>query len=194
VTNKKGERKNAYLYQAAEHRLKTLMEILEGDALQRLLFQRYSKKPDGWSLTFSKSSSYGFFDALVTSPDESWQLKLDTIFKPWPLVIGATIEVDQSKLKPLSPFSFGFRNLGDQEDASALLEAPSGDIEKLLALLASRRPVAPTPGGNYIQGPFVFAERGVIPGQQKTDPQKGMDERLSQELLNAVRRKYPSYL
>jgi hypothetical protein len=153
------------------------MEILAGDELQRLLFQRYSKRPEGWSLTLSKSASYGFFDAFVTSPEESWQLKLDTVFKPSPLVLGAKVEVDESKLKPLSPFSFGFRSLGD-EDASALL--------------ASRRPVAPTTGGSYLQGPVVFSDRGAIPGP-KTDAQRSVDAKLSQELLKVVRRKYPSY-
>jgi hypothetical protein len=167
------------------------MEILEGDELQRLLFQRYSKRPEGWSLTLSKSASYGFFDAFVTSPDESWQLKLDTVFKPSPLVLGTTVEMDQSKVKSHSPFSFGFRSLGD-EDASTLLDVPSGDMGGLLAFLASRRPVAPTPGGSYLQGPVVFSDRGAIPGP-KTDAQSSVDAKLSQELLKVVRRKYPSY-
>ncbi|HEV2390208.1 MAG TPA: hypothetical protein VGS04_05735, partial [Nitrososphaerales archaeon] len=65
------------------------MEIFEGDTLYRMLLQRYSKNPRGWSFTVSPSSSGGFFDARVGGPEESWHLKLDTIYKPSPFVLGA---------------------------------------------------------------------------------------------------------
>ena len=167
------------------------MEILQGDALYKMLLQRYSRNPNGWSFTISKSRSNGFFDAFVGAPGDSWQLKLDTIFKPSPFVLGAKVEMNESKLRSLSPLSFGFRKVPG--DASALLDDSPDGMNKLLAFLSSVRPVVPSSVGNYIQGPFVFANQGAT-GAAMTGDQEKVDQKLSQELLKLVRERYPSYL
>jgi hypothetical protein len=167
------------------------MEILEGEALYRMLLERYSKNPRGWSFTVSRSRSNGFFDALVGGPDDSWQLKLDTIFKPSPFVLGAKTDHDPSKGSP-TPVSFGFRRIEPRE-APALLDDSSEGMNKLLAFLSSVNPVAPTGPGNYIQGPFVFTNHGKG-GASMTREEQRVDSRLSDEMLKLVRRRYPSYL
>jgi hypothetical protein len=167
------------------------MEILEGDALHRTLLQRYSKNPRGWSFTVSPSPSNGFFDALVGCPDESWHLKLDTIFKPSPFVLGAKTDQDLSE-RALAPLSFGFRKVNPQ-DAPALLDDSQEGMSRLLAFLGSVNPVAPTALGSYIQGPYVFTSRGGAAGAMTREQQR-VDSRLSDEMLKLVRRRYPSYL
>ncbi len=167
------------------------MEILRGDALQKMLLRRYSRNPKGWSFTISRSHDNGFFDAFVVAPDDSWQLKLDTIFKPSPFVLGAKVEMDQSKLKPLSPLSFGFRKI-EPDDASALLDDSPGGTERLLAFLSSLKPVAPSAGGDYIQGPFVFANERTM-GAAMTGEQEDVGRKLSQEMLRLLRQRYPGY-
>jgi hypothetical protein len=167
------------------------MEILEGDALHRTLVQRYSKNPRGWSFTISPSPNNGFFDALVGSPGESWRLKLDTIFKPSPFVLGARTDQDLSKSPP-TPLSFGFRRV-DPQAASGILDDSQEGVGRLLAFLSTVNPVAPTGPGNYIQGPFVFTSRGTAVGSM-TREQKSLDSRLSDEMRKLVRRRYPSYL
>jgi hypothetical protein len=166
------------------------MEILEGDELYRILLQRYSKNPRGWSFTVSQSPNNGFFDALVGGPDESWQLKLDTIFKPSPFVLGARTDPDPSKT-PHSPISYGFRKV-DPVEASTLLDGSAQGLGRLLSFLSSASPVAPREGTSYLQGPVVFAGPGhaVHPGGRE---QERIDGRLSSEMLRLVRRKYPSY-
>jgi len=166
------------------------MEIFEGDALYRMLLQCYSKNPRGWSFTISPSPLSGFFDARVGGPDESWHLKLDTIYKPSPFVLGAKTE-DLSTGSP-APLSFGFRRVNLQE-APALLEDSREGIGRLLAFLSTVNPVAPTGPGNYIQGPYVFANRGPAAGSM-TKEQRSVDSRLSDEMRKLVRRRYPSYL
>jgi hypothetical protein len=166
------------------------MEILEGEALYRVLLQRYSKNPRGWSFTISPSHSHGFFDARVSGPDESWRLKLDTIFKPSPFALGARSDQDVSKTLP-APLSFGFRRINPQETPALLDDSPEG-MNKLLAFLSSVNPVAPTEAGNYIQGPFVFSSRGQ-PAASMTREQQSIDIRLSDEMVKLVRRRYPSY-
>jgi hypothetical protein len=168
------------------------MEILEGEALHKMLLQRYSRNPNGWVFTISKSMSNGFYDAFVGAPDDSWQLKLDTIFKPSPFVLGAKVELDQSKLKPLSPLSFGFRKVRESDAAALLDDSPEG-MNRLLALLSSVKPIVPRTAGSYVQGPFVFANSRAT-GAAMTGDQEKVDRKLSQELLKLVRQRYPSYL
>jgi len=167
------------------------MEILEGEALYRMLLQRYSKNPRGWSFTISPSPGNGFFDARVGGPDESWHLKLDTIYKPSPFVLGAKTDQDLSRNSP-APLSFGFRRVSPQE-APVLLDDSQEGMSRLLAFLSTVNPVAPTGPGRYIQGPYVFTSRGRASGSM-TREQQNIDSRLSDEMLKLVRRRYPSYL
>ncbi len=77
-----------------------MVEILDGATLRRLLLERYSKNPKNWNFTISPARSDGFFDALVSSPGEAYQLKIDSIFKPTPLMLGTSVDVDHSKFSP----------------------------------------------------------------------------------------------
>lgn len=165
------------------------MEILEGDALYRALLQRYSGNPRGWSFTVSPSHS-GFFDAIVAGPGESWHLKLDTIFKPSPLVLGAKTDLDVSRETP-SALSFGFRTVDQQEAPYLLDDSPEG-MNRLLAFLASVNPVAPIRPGSYIQGPYLYSSVGRRAGSMTREQQR-VDGRLSDEMLKLLRRRYPSY-
>jgi hypothetical protein len=167
------------------------MEILEGETLYRVLLQQYSKNPHGWSFTVSPSPSGSFFDARLGGPDDSWHLKLDTIFKPSPFVLGAKTDRDLSRSPP-GPLSFGFRRVDTHGAPSLLDDSPEG-IKRLLAFLSSLSPVAPTVPGNYIQGPFLFSSRGP-PSASVTKEQERIDSRLSDEMLKLVRKRYPSYL
>jgi hypothetical protein len=167
------------------------MEILEGDDLYRVLLQRYSKNPRGWSFTVSPSQRNGFFDARVAGPEESWHLKLDTIFKPSPFVLGAKTDQDQPRT-PVAPLSFGFRRIDPQEAPAMLDDSPEG-MTRLLAFLSSVSPVAPTGPGSYIQGPYLYINRGQA-AESMSREQRSVDSRLSDEMLKLVRRRYPSYL
>jgi len=167
------------------------MEILEGDELYRVLLQRYSKNPRGWSFTISPSPGSGFFDARVGGPAESWHLKFDTVYKPSPFVLGAKTDQDVSK-RSLAPLSFGFRRV-DPQEAPGLLDDSQEGIGRLLAFLSTVNPVAPTGPGSYIQGPYVFNSRGMAAGSM-TREQQTVDSRLSDEMRKLVRRRYPSYL
>jgi hypothetical protein len=163
------------------------MELIEGDALYRALLRRYSRNPTGWSFAVAPAASHGFFDAFVGGPDESWQLKLDTIFKPSPIVLGAKVEGGLSNRASISPLPFGFRKI--TPEGAMRLQADPGNTNNLLAFLASTRPVAPRAGGSYVEGPYLFADRAV----KMTETQEKLDEKLSSQVLSLVRRRYPSY-
>ncbi|MGA2199297.1 MAG: hypothetical protein ABSG45_05105 [Nitrososphaerales archaeon] len=164
------------------------MEILDGPVISEMIFRRYARNPHGWSYTVSPSSSHGFYDAVIASPEESWHLKLDTIFKPSPLVIGSRSAVDLQHYAVSTPLSFGYREmnpamvrgLGDEgEGAPGLAE-----------LLASLAPVVPESGRAYAHGPFVLTRR-TLPIHDQAQAQ--VDERLTSDMLTLVRNRYPSY-
>jgi hypothetical protein len=168
------------------------MEVLSGDVLYEVIFQRYARNQRGWSFKVSPSEKHGFFDAFVANGEEAWQLKFDTIFKPSPLVIGASAEPERQNLRQDSGrFSFGYRELqpslverlGAEEEGDAL-------PKQLAALLASMKPVVPRPGKVYAQGPFILSGRGQAP---TTRSQATLDDRLSSEMLRLVRNRYPGY-
>lgn len=165
------------------------MEILEGEELQRLLLQRYSRNPEGWSFVISAAPRDGFFDAKLAGPDGSWRLKLDTIYKPSPLVLGARADLDPGWR---SPIQFGFRRV-DPRRASSILDGSPEGMADLMAFLGSSRPVAPTGPGRFIQGPFVYT--GCAPDSSSMSrEERTVDGRLSEEMQRLVRRRYPSYL
>ncbi len=168
------------------------MEVLDGDVLYDLILKRYARDQHGWSFTVSPAARHGFFDALVANGEESWQLKFDTLFKPSPLVIGASVDSERPTVGArVNPFSFGFRELqqswleqlGAQEEGVAM-------PKQLAALLASMKPVVPRPGRAYAQGPFVLSGRTSV---ALTKSQSDVDVRLSSEMLRLVRNRYPGY-
>ena len=169
-----------------------MVEILDGATLRKLLLDRYSKNPRNWNFTVSTSMRDGFFDGLISSPDESYQLKIDSIFKPSPLVLGTSVDVNHSTLKPLSQMSYGYRKL-DPEFLMKLLSAldsgkQSAPIE---SLLGSLDPVVPNQQGSYAQGPFVFTNEKIT--THLSSGQAALDSKLSSELRKLMRSKFSAY-
>jgi len=174
------------------------MEILEGEALAELLLEKYSRSPRGWSFVVAPSKSSGFFDAMVSSGKQSWQLKLDSIFKPNPLVLGAQTDLDQDRLGSMSPLTFGYREL----DPGAVLRAlrrsytsgeeqhPDLSLGLDLSPILRSEPTVPKPGRTYAQGPFVFSHENVV---KLTGGAETVDERLSSEMLRLFRKRYSGY-
>jgi hypothetical protein len=169
------------------------MEILRGASLSKYLIEKYTKNPKGWNFTIGPAIKDSFFDALVTGPEESWQLKIDSIFKPNPAMLGAQVEGSVSKATAVFP-DYGYRkldpeillNILQEQDGSDSIES-SNSLDKLIA---SVEPTAPVPGASYAQGPFVFTNRKIL---GVSENQKKLDERLNSELRNLLREKYLSY-
>ena len=170
------------------------MELMRGSALFRHLLEQYSKKPNGWNFTVAPSAKDSFFDALVSGPEESWQLKIDSIFKPTPLVLGTKVEAP-TKFSSASTAPYGYRRL-DPELLLKLFQEVSDEqargagktnIDQLLGSLA---PVPPVENGSYVEGPFVFTKEKLF---TKSDSQRQLDEKLSTEIKRLLRDQYPGY-
>ena len=166
------------------------MEILKGTVLSKYLLEKYARNPKGWSFTISPANKDAFFDALVSSPEENWQLKIESIFKPSPVILGAKVEGKvRNQGAPASLPSYGYRKL-DPEALLKLLNEEGEEEPSLSQLISSIEPTAPLPGASYAQGPFVFANQKFA---GLSDNQKKLDERLGSELKNLMREKYLSY-
>ena len=178
-----------------------MVEFLEGKVLSKHLLDKYSKNPSGWSFTLfpPAKDDNGFFGAFVGSPDEVWQLKVDSIFKPNPLMLGAKVESNLQKPIDLGVIPYGYRRI-DRKVAIELLKTlakvddkESDPIQNRLILdrvLRPLKPVAPVSGESYAEGPFVLTDRmnlGI------TQEQKHLEDRLSSELRKLMRNRYSSY-
>ena len=168
------------------------MEFLEGRALSKHLLERYSKNPLGWNYTmYPSSKDNGFFGAIVSGPDEVWQLKVDSIFKPNPLMLGTKMDIDPQSVKPPGTINYGYRKIDNHLVGTllkALAEEKTGPV--LDRVLGPISPVVPQGGEAYAEGPIVLTGRenaGIGAGQ------KELEDRLSQELRNLLRKRYQSY-
>ena len=165
------------------------MDLLRGTALFNYLLEKYSRNPAGWNFTIGPSPRDNFFDGIVSGPEESWQLKIDSIFKPAPMVLGARTEM--SPPSPPNMPSYGYRKLEPEALVNLFKQSSEGSprdaIEKLLGTL---KPVAPVQRGSYAEGPVVFTNQKRL-GVSKTQMQ--LDEKLASEVKRLLRESYPSY-
>lgn len=167
------------------------MELLEGRALRRRMLEGYAKNPRGWSFVVSPSPKSGFFDATVSGPAETWMLKIDSLFKPYPIVIGSQSE-PLSK-RPEGLFPYGYRALS--ADLAHRIFGGGGEgprdkaLDGLLSVLKSE-PVVPEEGGSYAEGPLVLSTPGKVSLSEK---QEEIDVRLSSEMRRLLRLRYSAY-
>ncbi len=177
------------------------MEILQDNNLAKYLFEKYSSNPRNWSFLISANPLRdGFFDATISNVDEVWQLKIDSIYKPIPIIIGAKVDLDATRIErrigTASP-AFGYRKLEPSVMMTMLRQltqeqkknAEGGLGNYINSLLASLEPVAPVVGGNYAYGPFVFTNGNSVTSEY----QKHVADELSHRLRDNLRNRYSSY-
>lgn len=172
------------------------MDILEGNNLATNLFERYSANSRNWKFVVSVSQQNGnFYDAIVSNPNEVWQLKIDSIYKPNPLIIGTKVDVDPLRFNDNTHMPFGYRkldpkkigkilsNISENEDTSAL-------SSYIGSLISSTKPEVPSPNNSYAYGPFLFTHKSPI----KVDEyQRKISDKLANRLNEKLRLLYSSY-
>jgi hypothetical protein len=172
------------------------LDILEGNNLATNLFERYSANSRNWKFVVSVSQQNGnFYDAIVSNPNEVWQLKIDSIYKPNPLIIGTKVDVDPLRFNDNTHMPFGYRkldpkkigkilsNISENEDTSAL-------SSYIGSLISSTKPEVPSPENSYAYGPFLFTQKNPI----KVDEyQRKISDKLANRLSEKLRLLYSSY-
>jgi hypothetical protein len=172
------------------------LDILEGNNLASNLFQRYSANARNWKFVVSVSQTNGnFYDAIVSNPNEVWQLKIDSIYKPNPLIVGAKVDADPGKFNDNSHMPFGYRKLDPEKIGKMLSNLDENDDGNgisayISSLISSSEPEVPTPNNSYAYGPFLFTQKNPI----KVDEyQKRISEKLASRLKNKLQLLYSSY-
>ena len=168
-----------------------IVELLEGEKLRRRMLASYSRDPRGWSFVISPSLNSGFFDATVSGPNETWMLKIDSLFKPSPIVIGSQAESPQRRRD--MPFPYGFRPLPPDLVIGLMSDSesdPEDALRKRLLSVLGSDPVVPEQGQSYAQGPLILT------GPEKaslSDTQRVVDSKLASEMRRLLRLRYPAY-
>jgi hypothetical protein len=179
-----------------------IMEILQDRHLAKYLFQKYCSNPKNWKFLLSPSSfDDGFFDATISNLDEVWQIKVDSIFKPVPLILGTKIDSDATKVyKQINTAPFGYRKIdldlimnvlsraADEKDVMKPVEQRSS--ADLTTLLSAIEPVRPSQRGTYAYGPLAFSNVNPF---ARNDQQKFVSEKLSRRLRQVLRDRYSLY-
>ncbi len=112
------------------------------------------------------AKKYGFFDCLFSNPDEAWHIKLDSIFKPSPFVLGTKLESVPQKVAATGSAPFGYRRMEPRLALELLrnMEEDEGAPRNLnlSSVLRSIEPTVPKLGESYAQGPFVYTNQNVL--------------------------------
>jgi hypothetical protein len=181
------------------------MEILEDKILANDIFKKYSVNPKNWSFIISTTSmNDGFFDATITNPDEVWQLKIDSLYKPFPIIMGTKVDMELTKMKKIInkdivPFGYRkidppllmnfFKKISQEHDAISRKDVNYINKE-LNSILSSIEPTVPVKDTDYLFGPFLFTEKHII---DKNSSQKNVSEKLSINLKKKIKERYPGY-
>jgi hypothetical protein len=172
------------------------LDILEGNNLASNLFQRYSANARNWKFVVSVTQMNGnFYDAIVSNPNEVWQLKIDSIYKPNPLIVGAKVDVDPGKFNDNSHMPFGYRKLDPEKIGKMLSNLDENDDTNgistyISSLISSSEPEVPTPNNSYAYGPFLFTQKNPL---NVDEYQKRISEKLASRLKDKLHLLYSSY-
>jgi hypothetical protein len=181
------------------------MEILDDKILAKNIFQKYTTNPKNWNFIISTTSIHdGFFDATITSPDESWQLKIDSLYKPLPIITGTKLDIESSRMKKMfgkdmAPFGYRkidppmimnlFKKISQEQEMIARKDMDYVNNE-LNSFLGSLEPTVPEKGIDYIYGPFLFTNKNII---ENNPYHKSISEKLAINLKKKIKDRYPSY-
>src|ERR687897_3542020 len=177
------------------------MEILQDRNLGKYLFDKYCTNPKNWKFLISPSNHDDFFDATISNFDEVWQIKVDSIYKPVPIIIGTKVDADVTRVyKQIESAPFGYRKIDPDSILKILLRTvddetgPVKQIERprtnLVNILNSIEPVIPSQQGSYAYGPFAFSNISPL---MKNNQQRNVSEKLSRKLRQILKDRYSLY-
>jgi hypothetical protein len=183
----------------------SFMDILEDHDLAKYLFNKYSASQRKWNFIISTSQvKDSFFDAIVSNPDEVWQLKIDSIYKPSPIITGTKLDIDPVRMKKTfdeDVIPFGYRKIDPpvfmnmfrkiSEEHEILSKKNTDYINRVLNLmLNSVEPTVPKKGTDYLYGPFLYTSKNLI---GKSSYQDIVSEKLSSNIKKKIKERYPGY-
>lgn len=162
-------------------RLTEMVEIETREQILKRLSKKYERNPRGWSVLVKENKS-GYSDFLISTADDLWQLKVDSLYRPNPKAMGLKIggKTEARNVASDSTPKFGFRPL----PSDILEKLLGGDFEreeftKTIDRVLSRDPkrLSEIDSPGMIQGPIHFGWRGYL-----SDKQQALDKKLKRSL------------
>ncbi|MEM3404575.1 MAG: hypothetical protein QXJ17_08575 [Nitrososphaeria archaeon] len=154
----------------------------------RKVYERYNKNPQGWRVVIGNDDK-GYPTILFYSPEEVWELKLDSFYKPNPIVVASSQptskETEDSTLE--SP-GYGFRPVDDRK-ARAIIESlkkkslPSELVKNVL----KKEPISLEEIRDermVLHGPIIHAPKLPIISEQQVDLDIKLRTELQKLLMN----------
>lgn len=165
------------------------------DIMQDFL-EDYEQDPEGWNFWITESDQ--FYSLYLTHHDESYFIKLDSIYTQNPLGMGKKVKTEEDQLKKKLP-SYGFRQF-NQEELQNFLEMMSelGDgpeekgvesANKAIKRKMNERPSIPKQGKAMLVGPHQQGN----PFHYRSEEQKEIERKLKKRLSKLFRKKRPMY-
>ncbi|MFQ6128553.1 MAG: hypothetical protein ACE5QW_06595 [Thermoplasmata archaeon] len=165
-----------------------MAEIKTKEEILRKLARKYEKNPRGWSVLVRENRS-GYSDFLISTADELWQIKVDSLYKPNASAMGMKVggRTEARKIAFDSEPKFGFRPLPpdildkllggefERQELTRIIDRVLGEEPKRLSEIDS-------PG--LIHGPVRFGWKGYLSERQKlldAKLKKGLDKLLFEE-------------
>lgn len=170
-------------------------EVKTLDRLIAEIAEKYEHEPRNWRVAFGKTERDSHSTTLfLQTPDGNFMLKLESIYKPNPLVVYEPIDEELFSKKELY---FGFRPLSrkvlrkiaaatsaNEASASELLKSIFGKRPLTISEIAAKKPAV------LVQGPVYHTRR--LPSL--SEKQDALDAKLSAKLERLIRKEYPMYM
>lgn len=169
-------------------------------------FKSYQEDPTGWSFWLSPPGEDNFYEAYIIHGDEVFFLKIDSIYTPNPLGVGAKLKVEEDQLVKNLP-DFGFRQFSKEETEDFLSNIPrtedyeskeefqkdlKGFRKEIVGEAMEKEPVPFTSEGSpglMAIGPYSPKN----PLSYISERQEKLRKELSEKLDKLVRRDHPGY-
>jgi len=151
------------------------------ESILRKVHAAYNRNPLGWKV-FISSDEKGFPTILFYSPEEVWEIKLDSLYKPNPICVGLSLKNEDSELvEKLESPHYGFRPVED-DAAKKIVEALSKNevpLQILNRILKREpKPLEELGKGMVLHGPVIHSQKLPLVSEKQVD----LDLKLRQEL------------
>lgn len=166
-------------------------QVKSYEEIMQEIMQEYDADPRHWSVSIGRSRDERYYDIFIARGSELWQIKVDTLFKPSPIGIGAKIEIEQKKIEKLPlPFSYGFRPIPREFKELHGSEDLAGIIERILK--SDPVPTSKIGKQGFVQGPVAIKGSLLSPQPLSyiSEQQKTLDRKLTQELSSLLFKRY----
>lgn len=142
----------------------------------------YDEDPRGWGISLGMGKD-GYGNIFISGPKGLWQIKVDSIYKPKPIGVGARVgAVDEfKKLISTKIPSYGFRPI-NEDQMSRLREGMSRHrpLDEIVGEILSAKPspLGKLRGPGIVQGPIIHSNfHGYMSSKQKE-----LDSKLKRNL------------